>query len=291
MSVLIGVATAGESDDLPADADDRHLLDALADRGLAGEPAVWDDPAVDWSRFDAVVIRSTWDYTHRRGEYVAWAERVEEATCLYNPAEVVRWNTHKGYLIELEERGAPVVPTAWLGQGDRIDLQELLDRRGWDEAVAKPAVGAGAEGLVHVRPGQTGLAQHHLDALLRTGDVMVQPLLGAITTSGELSVVVVDGEVTHAVRKRPADGDIRVQVEHGGSYERVDVPEEVAGLARWVTETTGHDLLYARVDLVPDEVGTWQLAELEATEPSLMLGWAPDAAARLAEAVQRRVRA
>ncbi len=271
------------------DADDRELLAALADRGLPAEPVVWDDASVDWGRFDLVVIRSTWDYTHRRDDYVAWADRVEEATALYNPAEVVRWNTHKSYLMQLEERGAPVVPTAWLAQGARIDLAELLAGRRWEQAVAKPAVGAGAERLVHIRPDQLELAQHHLDALLRAGDVLVQPLLSAITTAGELSVVVIDDTVTHAVRKHPAEGNIRTQIEHGGRYERVEPPPEPAELATWVVESTGHDLLYARVDLVPDQAGTWQVTELEATEPSLMLGWAPEAAGALAGAIEDRL--
>lgn len=285
--MTVGIATARDLE--PMDQDDDDLRDALEARGISAELAVWNDPEVAWERYDRVVIRSTWDYTADRDAFVAWAEQVEAVTPLDNSAAVVRWNTHKGYLMELEDRGAPVVPTAWLARGAEVDLERLLAERGWDDVVVKPAVGAGAEGLVRVPAGQVGLGQHHLDALLRAGDVMIQPFLRRIGEDGELSVIVIDGSVTHAIRKRPAAGEIRIQIEHGGRYERVDPTPAQSDLAAWIVETVGHDLLYARVDLVPDDTGTWQLSELEATEPSLYLSWAPDAADRLAAAIQRRL--
>jgi glutathione synthase/RimK-type ligase-like ATP-grasp enzyme len=282
----IALATAR---DLPAsDQDDDLLVAALARRDVPSQKVAWDDD-VDWAGFAAVIVRSTWDYTARRDEFVAWAHRIAATTALHNPADVIEWNTHKGYLIELEERGAPIVPTAWLGAGDRVPLADLLAARGWDRAVVKPAVGAGSEGLLLVEPHTVDLAQHHLDAMLARGDAMVQPFLASVTDPGELSVIVVDGEVTHAVRKRPAPGDIRIQVEFGGVYTREQPDADTVALARWVVESTGHDLLYARVDLLEGDDGTPQLAELEVTEPSLYLQHAPDAADRLADAIVQRI--
>ena len=114
-----------------ADQDDADLAAALAARGVEVAVLDWRDGAVDWGSVDAVVIRSTWDYTDHLDEFLAWTEAVEATgTPLWNPAEVVRWNVHKRYLIELEERGAPIVPTAWLGAGDEVDLAELAEARG-----------------------------------------------------------------------------------------------------------------------------------------------------------------
>src|SRR5258708_3751238 len=93
--------------------DDRLLIAPLERRGVEVVPAVWDDAAVEWARFDACVIRSTWDYTFRRAEFCAWTERLEGVTRLWNPPAIVRWNAHKGYLRELAARGAPVLPTAF----------------------------------------------------------------------------------------------------------------------------------------------------------------------------------
>lgn len=285
MNVALVTATV-EGLDFVADVD-AALATALHARGAEVAQPRWDDPDVDWAAFDVAVVRTTWDYPQRRDEFLAWAVDAGQRTRLWNPADVLRWNTHKSYLLELEERGAPVVPTAWLGRGDRVVLDDLLRARGWERAVVKPAVGAGASGLARVEPGDPA-AQGHLDREVAVGDVMVQPYLASVETSGELSVVVVDGEVSHAVRKRPSGGDFRIQEEFGGRYEVVDLDPDTAALARWIVEATGHELLYARVDLLEDDLGQPQLAELEATEPDLYLRHVPAAADRVADAVVRR---
>lgn len=281
------------SRDLPElDQDDAPLVAALRDAGIEAEMAVWDDPDVDWASARLVLVRSTWDYTDRRDEFVEWAKRVDAVTDLQNPAEVIRWNTHKGYLLELEERGAPIVPTAWLGQGDRIDLADLLTSRAWKRAVIKPAIDAGSRGLRRVDAtdgADLAAGQAHLDHLLANGDVMVQPYLESIETDGELSVVFFDGEFSHAVRKRPAPDDFRIQVEYGGRYSVEEIDGDVRDLAAWILESTGQEFLYARVDLVADETGAPQLAELELTEPSLYLTHVPGAAEKLAAAVAKRL--
>ena len=279
------IALATAADQVPSDQDDAPLLAALAGAGHDAELVPWDDPAVTWEAFDAVLIRTTWDYHTRREAFVAWAADVEASTRLFNAAEVVRWNTHKGYLLELEERGAPIVPTAWLARGDRVDLAALAAARGWREVVLKPAVGAGGAGIARVLP-QDGQAT--LDALSAIGDAMVQPYVSTIATAGELSVILFDGEVSHAVRKIPAAGGLLVQIEHGGTYEPLpEVPADAAALARWVVEAAGHDLLFARVDLLVDEVGSWLVNELEVTEPGLFMHLVEGAADRLVAAVER----
>ena len=282
----VALVTAATGPDFIADVD-VALAAALRDRGVAVAQPRWDDPDVDWDGFDLAVVRTTWDYPQRRDEFLAWAAATAERTRLCNPADVLRWNTHKSYLLELEERGAPVIPTAWLGQGDRIVLDDLLRARGWSDAVIKPAIGAGASGLARVRVGDRA-GQDHLDAEVAAGDVLVQPYLASIETRGELSVVVVDGEVSHAVRKRPTGGEFRIQEEFGGRYDLAETDRDTDALVRWIVEATAQDLLLARVDLLEDDVGQLQLAELEATEPDLYLRIAPEAAARVADAIVRR---
>ncbi len=267
---------------------DAPLVAALERRGAQVSTPTWREDA-HWEQWDVVVVRTTWDYVDHRDEFVAWAESVASRTRLCNPAEVIRWNTHKGYLLELEDRGAPIVPTAWIAAGDRVDLSGLLDARGWDEVVVKPAVDAGSRRLLRVGRDRLEDGQRHLDALSQGGaDVMVQPYQPSVQREGELSVVVIDGRVSHAVRKRPAAGDFRVQHAYGGAYVSEPVDEQTIRLAEWVVGATGHDLLIARVDLLADELGAWQLAEFEATEPDLYLSTVPEAAERLAEAIVRR---
>lgn len=286
--MTVAIATCRRTDVVATDGDDDALAAALDRRGIDSVRAVWDDPEVDWSAFELVVIRTTWDYDERRDEFVDWAYRVESMTSLQNPADVVRWNTHKGYLIELEERGVPVVPTAWVGAGDQVDLAALAASRRWKAVVVKPAVAAGSRGLsvVDTHPGD---GQAALDALVASHDVMVQPLLGRVATDGELSIVCLDGRYSHAIRKLPREGDVRIQVEFGGTYVPETPTDDLVALAEWVVEATGHTLLYARVDLVPADDGTWQVGEVEATEPSLYMDRVDGAADRVAAAIAARL--
>lgn len=266
-----------------ADQDDQVLADALRRIDIDAVTSPWDDPDTDWGAAAMVVVRSTWDYFPRRDEFVAWARRVDAVTRLENNAEVIAWNTHKGYMAQLEERGAPIVPTAFLGQGDRVDLARLLTDRAWPDAVIKPAIGGGSEGVSRVgsASGPADGGQEALDALLAAGDVLVQPFVASVA-QGELSLVLFDGHLSHAVRKVPQAGEMRVQIEYGGSYQEVEAPAEAVELARWILEASGHRFLYARVDLLADDDGAWMLAELEVTEPSLYLHTVPVAADRLA---------
>ena len=278
----VGLATSAELRDLLPE--DRPLAAAIEEAGVAAVPAVWSDPAVDWAAFDLVLVRTTWDYVARRDEFVAWAERVARETQLWNPAETIRWNTEKGYLRDLAERGAPVLPTVW-ADGSQDSLEPILRAQGWDDAIVKPAVGSGARGMLRVAPGE---GEGHFAGLLARGEVLVQPFLPAIVDHGELSVIWLDGMVSHAVRKRPAVGDIRTQPEYGGSAEAVDAGPAADAVTR-VLDAVEVPLLYARIDLVPDAAGELRLIEMEAVEPRLFLDVAPGAAERVAAAVLERV--
>jgi hypothetical protein len=262
------------------------LLAELGRLGIEARPLVWDDPAVDWSVPKVCVIRETWDYHHRRDEFVAWAARVGEQTTLLNSSDVVRWNTHKGYLRELEERGVPIVPTAWLSSGGDADLPDIMSSKRWDEVVIKPAVSASAFETIQVATDRIAEGQAHIDRLLPTRDLMVQPFISSVRDYGERSLIFVDGELTHAVRRTPAlhpeEG-----MEHWQATLVQPTPEE-AGMALFALLAAGYSTLYARVDMVRDEANQVRLMELELVEPSLFLTLAPHAARRLAEAISNK---
>ncbi len=130
----VALVTCTELADL--DDDDRLVVAPLAARGIAAEPVVWDDPTVDWARYDLAVLRSPWDYMSRRDEFVSWATDVPR---LVNPADVVRWNTDKRYLDELSAAGVPTVPTGWV-----LPDQPWQPPADHGEYVVKPAVSAGS---------------------------------------------------------------------------------------------------------------------------------------------------
>jgi hypothetical protein len=275
--------------------DDRPLHEALAVRGVEVVEPSWDDAGIDWASHDACLIRTTWDYAERRDEFVAWAERAAAAAPLFNPPDVVRWNTHKRYLSELEADGLRLAPTAWLERGEPVDVRALVRERGWTRAFAKPCIGATARETLRFEADEAGLAaaQAHLDRLLRDEDVLLQAYLGSVETEGELSALFVDGELSHGVRKVPVPGDYRVQDDFGAADGPHELEPDELALARGVLEAVearfGSPLLYARVDWLRDDEGRPVLNELELVEPSLFLRHGPAAAERLADALLARL--
>jgi glutathione synthase/RimK-type ligase-like ATP-grasp enzyme len=271
------------------DTDMPLVVDALRARGATVAIDDWRDAAVDWSDAPVTVVRSPWDYVDHLTDFLAWVDRAEPVTNLWNPATILRWNTHKSYLLDLGARGAPVVPTVMLTQGGAASLDGIADAQGWNALVVKPAVGVGGEGAGRFDVGDPA-GQAHLDALLVRGDVLVQQFAEAIVTDGECSVVVFDGVVSHALRKQAGPGEFRIHEEHGG---RTDACTPTAGqveLAERLWRALPAPALYARMDMV-QLAGQWHVLEVEATEPSLFLDRVPAAATdRLAEAVMARLR-
>lgn len=255
--------------------DDDLLREALVARGVDAVPAVWDDPAQDWAAYDLVVVRSTWDYTERVAEFLAWADAVPR---LANEAAVLRWNTDKTYLRGLAEAGVPVVPTRWLT--DAAALREVE----WDDVVVKPNVSAGARDTLRCAPGSAEAASL-VDAIVASGrTAMVQPYLDGVEGYGERSLLFAEGTFTHAVRRNPA-----LSSEGFTRYDaaRVEPTDAELDVARRALAAAGRPMLYARVDVVPSADGP-VLMELEVTEPQLFLRFSPEAAEVLADAVVAR---
>jgi hypothetical protein len=281
----LALATCSELPDW--EVDDAPFHAALATRGVHVQQPAWDS-GCDWSAFDAVLIRTTWDYVARRDAFVAWAHHVASVTRLFNPAPVIEWNTHKGYLRRLARAGAPLAPTLWLDRYDSVQLASVLP---WDSGFIKPQVGASASDTLRFTRADLPRAQDHLDALLRRSDVMVQPYLSQVETQGEVSAIYLDGRFSHGVRKVPVPGDYRVQDDYGAT----DAPHTLTAQERAVCDAVlglvDEDLLYARVDLMRDDADRIVLAELELVEPSLFFRHGPGAADALADALVRRLSA
>lgn len=278
----IAIATCTGYADLKVD--DELLRKDLEERGCEVAPVVWSERRTDWDDFDLCLIKSTWDYHLEYDGFLRWAQQVEAATALQNPAKLIAWNSDKSYLRELGEGGARTVPTIWMSRASEIALEEVLAERGWDQAVVKPVVDLGANNLHRVRRGDEG-GEAALAEVLRHHDAMVQPFLPSLEERGETSLIYIDGVFTHAVRKRPATGDFRVQSIWGGTFERTEPEPAQIDLAETAIAQLGPPPLYARVDLVQDLDGRPCLIELELIEPNLYLGTHPAAAERLADAI------
>jgi hypothetical protein len=320
VSRAIAIASCDQLPD--GDAEDQLLVAELAELGLTGTVLAWSDPDVDWAAYDATVIRSTWDYTVRRAEFLAWAERVPR---LHNPAAVLRDNSDKRYLAGLAAAGIPIVPTGFFAPDEPVRLPSGT------ELVVKPSVGAGSIGAGRFAPDAHEQAREHAEMLQALGlTVLVQPYLAEVDLHGETALIFLDGEYSHAIRKSalltpdtsyPLDsGDLylmeTIEPREPSAAERQLAERVHARLARTeplldthteplldtrteplldartepLLDTHTEPLLYARIDLLPSPAGP-RLLEAELIEPSLFLPYADGAASRLAAAIAGRVAA
>ena len=279
---VVALATCARFPDLHDD--DRPLLGALAERGVDATAAVWNDPTVDWDRFDLVVLRNTWDYTDHLDDFLAWTQSLPR---LANPAPVIAWNVDKHYLADLAAAGVPTVPTTYVGPGEPIPALAV------GEVVVKPTVSVGSrDTLRSTDPAQISA---QVAAIVDGGRVaMVQPYLADVDRTGETAVIFLGGVHSHAARKAAqltpgvafADG---VYLEESMSTRTASDAELAVARAALeavaATVPAGDDLLYARVDLIPDPDGRPTVVEVEVTEPSLFLELGDDAVGRFAEAI------
>ncbi|MEO6604517.1 MAG: hypothetical protein ABIN55_02765 [Aeromicrobium sp.] len=267
-------------DDLPL------LLDAARERGIDAEIAIWDDPAVDWSTYDHVIVRSCWDYILRREEFLAWAASVPR---LHNSHDVINWNTDKIYLRQLQDAGVPIIETRWdIAAGDDIGEHE--------EWVVKPTVSAGSRDTA--RWTSSGDVYAHSAELVAGGRTsMTQPYIASVDDEGETAMMFFGGTFSHSIRKGAilARGEGVRQDRNGRGENPVarepsEAQHRVAAQALAAVDDivgAGTQLMYARVDLVTAADGSPLVIELELTEPSLFLPWSNGGADRLVEAIAK----
>lgn len=274
--------------------DDQELLKALAARGVSATPEIWTDNNVDWSSYDIVLVRSTWDYSDHRDDFVAWCASVESMTRLMNPAALISWNTDKTYLRDLAEAGIPVVPTTFVATPD--ELQTWEPPKQCVTFVVKPTVSAGSRDTLrhpNDEAGEVAARTHIADLIARGKTAMVQPYFDSVDELGETAQMFIAGEYSHAIRKGPmlaigADGErvgglyLREQIE-----PRTPTADERDVAERIIAAIPGGAPLYARVDLIRMADGSPVLLELELCEPSLFFLHGEDSAERLADAIVR----
>lgn len=269
--------------------DDVHFATTLERLGVTPTICVWNDPHVDWTAFDAVLIRTIWDYFEHYAAFLAWTHALDRlGVTTINDTRMLRWNSDKRYLLDLERRGVPIIPTR-VAQGHALHeaVASMTDR----DVVIKPTVSGGAWHTVRGKAG-AGDFQSALERLPKELDYLVQPFVPEIASGGEWSLMFFDNTYSHAVLKRPTTGDYRVQEQHGGSIVPATPDDAMIHAASKVLAAVAslehREPAYARVDGVMVN-GQFVLMELEVIEPSLFLTERPDAAERFAQLLVARL--
>lgn len=255
---------------------------------------IWDDPDVDWSSYDLVLIRTTWDYTTKFDDFLEWAREVSRVSTLKNAIDIIEWNGHKSYLRDLELGGVEIVPTLWSDRGeqDRGTFNERIARlraEGANTGFFKPCVGANSSGTHRFSLLDEAALEAAFEEFVHQSArhaMMLQPYREEVESQGEISLLFFGGLFSHALRKVPRDGDYRVQDDWGARDEPLTIEgaigekllEQCDRCLEVTRQMTGHLPLYARVDMLPRDASgeRFEVNELELIEPSLFWRHAPE---------------
>ena len=252
---------------------------ALIEAGMTVEPTPWTDPR-ELSEFDLIAPLVAWGYHERFAQWLELLDRLErERLPVANAIPLLRWNGDKSYLAELGAKGIATVPTLAAESLDEQSLGAARARFGCSELVIKPPVSASAYGTFRLREGDA------FPETVRGWPMMVQPWVPGILVEGEYSLILFDGELSHALSKVPKSGEFRVQPEYGGIIQRCDPPPGSEELAKAALSAAPAPATYARVDIVGGGDGDLLIMELELIEPALFLDHAREAGAAFARAI------
>jgi glutathione synthase/RimK-type ligase-like ATP-grasp enzyme len=273
-----------------ADSEDERLYQFLKGKGLPVSWQVWDDASIDWSQFDAIIIKSPWDYFDKISTFYTWLDKVEAAGCkVLNPVKTLRWNADKLYFKDLEAEGVAIVPTVWLEQGDRFNAAAAFAQLGSEKIIVKPRVSGGAKNTFALTLPEAEERTVEINQLLQHEGFLAQPFLEEIKTDGEWSFIFFNGNYSHTVLKTAKPGDFRVQHFFGGTVHTPAPPANLLATAQTIVDKFAKDCLYARVDGVALN-NKLVLMELELIEPFLFLSTAENSLERYYQALMTQIK-
>lgn len=265
--------------------DDEHAIAPLAAIDWEVSTLSWRQSAIPWSRFDAVIIRSTWDYWNDVPAFLETLSEINRQTRLANPLDLVHWNLAKTYMRDLEGKGIGIVPTLWLDGLDKCSTAHCADRLGNAEMVVKPVIGANGQDAFRFSRDEDPARWAGIAARFPGRACMVQPFMRKVVTEGEYSLFFFNGVFSHAILKTPAANEFRSQEEHGAEVRAI-VPEPgLLARAQQAIGALSTVPLYGRIDFVRNAAGDFDVMELELIEPSMYLRTDPSAPERFAQAI------
>ena len=268
-----------------SDQENDDLFNYLVGKGLPVSYQIWDDPEVDWTKFELIILKTPWDYFDKINAFYAWLDKLEQLGCrVLNPVQTVRWNADKRYLKDMQDKGVKVVPTVWLEKGSEFKAAEAFAKLGSEKIIVKPSVSGGAKNTFALTPADAEAKTESINALLQQEAFLVQPFVKEIQSKGEWSFLFFNGEYSHTVLKAVKPGDFRVQHFFGGTIHTPEPPAALLETAHNIVDAFAQDCLYARVDGVEIE-GELYLMELELIEPFLFMATSEGALERYYQAV------
>jgi glutathione synthase/RimK-type ligase-like ATP-grasp enzyme len=269
--------------------EDKLLSSILKELEISHEIVAWSDPEADWSKFTSLLIKSTWDYFDFYPEFLNWIQKIKKLGMpVLNDLDTILWNSSKTYLLEIEEKGFPVIAGLILKKGEVIDAVQIRQKIKTDTWVVKPLVSGGAKNTLKIQSSDWENYADQVRDLVKEEDFLVQPFIQEVQSVGEYSLIFFNQKFSHAVLKTPAKADFRVQHYFGGTIQTIDPSTEMLKSCRDLVDEFASGSLYGRVDGV-EIGGVFHLMELELIEPYLFLGLADQAIPNYKEALSARL--
>ncbi|MBK7631890.1 MAG: hypothetical protein IPJ23_14515 [Ignavibacteriales bacterium] len=269
---------------------DKLLIEPMKTLGWMAEEISWRNENVNWADYDAVIVRSTWDYQNNPEKFIKVLEKINSVSYLENDLDLMKWNMNKNYLFALKQKGVAIVDTIWEKGFNSVLAKGYFDKHDTDEIIIKPNISANADNTFRLTKEKLVENLSQLEKIFAGREFMVQPFLKNIVEEGEYSLFFFDGKFSHSVLKKPKEKDFRVQEEHGGNIKPKDVSSEIIVIAENIINKLSTIPLYGRVDLVRTSKNEFALMELELIEPSLYLNKDEQSPLRLAKAFDERFR-
>jgi glutathione synthase/RimK-type ligase-like ATP-grasp enzyme len=268
--------------------DENKMLDQLLiELGIDSTFEVWSDESVEWSRYTHILIKSPWDYFDYFPVFLSWCHKIKNLNIpVFNTIDCILWNADKHYLLDIQSKGFPIVPTAFITAGTPLDINLYFEIFGSEELVVKPAISGGSKNTLKVNRKEAQFKVSSLQDVMHHEDFMIQPFIPEVAVTGEFSYIFFDCTFSHAVLKSPKKGEFRVQHFFGGSVHAVQPSgDQLIYLQRLVNEFASGSL-YVRVDGIWRE-GVFYLMELEMIEPYLFLYTDLEAIANYKKAISK----
>lgn len=267
---------------------DKLLIEPMKNIGWIAEEISWRNENVNWNDYDAVIVRSTWDYQNDFKMFLKVLEKIDNASHLENDFELMKWNMNKSYLFDLERKGVRIVETIWEKSFNQNTAFQYFDKLQSDEIIIKPNISANADNTFRLTREKLNEKLHELEKIFTDREFMVQPFMQNIVDEGEYSLFFFNGEFSHCVLKKPKEKDFRVQEEHGGKFKNVIPTEQQKVIGKNIIDKLSVLPLYGRTDLVRTADNDFALMELELIEPSLYFNMDSESPTRFTEAFAKR---
>ena len=278
----IGLLTCEKLPDLTAS--DQQLIPELAKHNLIAKAVIWNDKTINWNDFDYLIFRNTWDYFEKETEFNLWLDQIDQLGIkTLNPIEIIKQNKHKFYLREMEKEGISILPTIFIDKTKKLNLAEIIPKH-WRKAVIKPAFSAGSYQTCVFDVSDIEKINKEYTKIAQEKELLLQELIPEIQTLGETSFIFFNKKFSHAVNKKPIEGDFRVQSQFGGKYTLIQPTQELIAKAQKVVNTFHDQLLYARVDGIVIDTGL-HLMEIECIEPDLYFDISEDSLERFVASI------